>query len=253
MCGPARLSNVLLIAIDTATPACSVALVDVDWEQPAAGTATGTGAVRTMSRASRRVIDPRRHAELLVPLVRDVLDEATTRPADLDAVVVGLGPGPFTSLRVGVVTAGAFADALGRPAYGVCSLDGVGADTSGRVAVVTDARRREVYWAVYAEGERVAGPFVGRPQAVVDELREMSVAQVVGPGVVLYPDVFAGLTGSSPGTGAGPIDSGYLDPVTLARLAGSDALAGRPPAPLVPLYLRRPDAAEPHLPKAVAV
>ncbi len=233
-------------------------------------------------RALRQVVDPRRHAELLVPLVREVLDEAAVRPADLDAVVVGLGPGPFTSLRVGVVTAGVFADALGKPAYGICSLDGVGADIPGRVAVATDARRREVYWAVYADGARIAGPSVGRPQSVVDALREMSVDRVVGSGVALYPDAFADLTGTDPdsgpggGPGGGPgpgagvqvastssldqacgsvrsVDPRYPSPIGLARLAASDALARRPPAPLVPLYLRRPDAAEPHPPKAVAV
>ncbi|WP_239333022.1 tRNA (adenosine(37)-N6)-threonylcarbamoyltransferase complex dimerization subunit type 1 TsaB [Frankia sp. CiP3] len=235
----------LLLAVDTATPACSVALANVEWAEPVAG----TGVVRVTRRAARQVVDPRRHAELLVPLVREALDEASACPADLDALVVGLGPGPFTSLRVGVVTAAAFADALGRPAYGVCSLDGIGADTSGRVAVTTDARRREVYWAVYDNGERVAGPSVGRPGSVVDELREMAVCRVAGPGAQLYPDVFASL-GEPVEPVAGP---GYPSPVTLARLAGADVLAGRPPAPLVPLYLRRPDAAEPRPPKAVAV
>jgi tRNA threonylcarbamoyl adenosine modification protein YeaZ len=200
----------------------------------------------TTDRARRRVVDPRKHAELLVPLIREVLEDAAARPADLDALVVGLGPGPFTSLRVGVATAGAFADALGRPVYGVCSLDGVGADTAGRVAVATDARRREVYWAVYDNGERVAGPAVGQPHTVVDDLRRMSVRRVVGPGVALYPDVFADFADRAD---AGP---GYPSPVTLARLAGADALAGRAPAPLVPLYLRRPDVAEPRPLKAVA-
>ncbi len=266
----------LLIALDTATPACSVALVDVDRVHTAGTADAGRRAVQVTSRASRQVVDPRRHAELLVPLVREVLDEAAVRPADLDAVVVGLGPGPFTSLRVGVVTAGAFADALGKPAYGICSLDAVGADVPGRVAVATDARRREVYWAVYADGVRIAGPFVGRPQTVVDVLREMSVDRVVGPGVALYPDVFADLTGIDPGSGPGarpgsgvsaqvgsdpdgapgsirPVAPGYPSPIILARLAAPDVLARRPSAPLVPLYLRRPDAAEPHPPKAVAV
>ncbi|WP_131771009.1 tRNA (adenosine(37)-N6)-threonylcarbamoyltransferase complex dimerization subunit type 1 TsaB, partial [Candidatus Protofrankia californiensis] len=201
----------LLIALDTATPACSVALVDVDRVRTAgaadagreSGADAGRRAVRVTGRALRQVVDPRRHAELLVPLVREVLDEAAVRPADLDAVVVGLGPGPFTSLRVGVVTAGVFADALGKPAYGICSLDGVGADIPGRVAVATDARRREVYWAVYADGARIAGPSVGRPQSVVDALREMSVDRVVGSGVALYPDAFADLTGTDPDSGPG--------------------------------------------------
>src|SRR5690348_5025890 len=82
--------------------------------------------------------------------------------ADLDAVVTGLGPGPFPGLRVGVVTAAALGDARGLPVVGVCSLDAVG---SGARTVVTDARRKEVYWATYdAEGVRVDGPGVVRPE-----------------------------------------------------------------------------------------
>ena len=71
--------------------------------------------------------------------------------ADLEAVVTGLGPGPFTGLRVGVVTAAALADARGLPVIGVCSLDAVG---SGARTVVTDARRKEVYWAAYDDSRR---------------------------------------------------------------------------------------------------
>jgi tRNA threonylcarbamoyl adenosine modification protein YeaZ len=74
---------------------------------------------------------------------------------------VGLGPGPFTGLRVGIVTGLALADALGDPVYGCCSLDAVAAwdEGEGRGSWSPDARRKEVYWAEYADdGERVAGP-----------------------------------------------------------------------------------------------
>ena len=86
--------------------------------------------------------------------------------ADLDAVVVGCGPGPFTGLRVGMATAAAYGHALGIPVYGVCSLDAIGVDTAGDVLVVTDARRREVYWARYRDGVRVDGPAVNAPADV---------------------------------------------------------------------------------------
>ena len=73
---------------------------------------------------------------------------------EIDAVVVGCGPGPFTGLRIGMATAAAFGHALGVPVYGVCSLDAIGGQTTGEVLVVTDARRREIYWARYRDGVR---------------------------------------------------------------------------------------------------
>jgi hypothetical protein len=89
-----------------------------------------------------------------------VAAEAGLTLAEVDAVVVGCGPGPFTGLRVGMATAAAFGHALEVPVHGVCSLDAIGNQTSGEVLVVTDARRREVYWARYRDGVRVDGPDV---------------------------------------------------------------------------------------------
>ena len=108
----------------------------------------------------RRRPRPRRatHAERVAALA-----DAGLAVADLDAVVVGCGPGPFTGLRVGMATAAAYGHALGIPVYGVCSLDAIGVDTAGEVLVVTDARRREVYWARYRDGVRVDGPAVSAP------------------------------------------------------------------------------------------
>ena len=161
------------------------------------------------------------------------------RAADLGAVVVGLGPGPFTGLRVGLVTAATMADALGRPAYGVCSLDAVGA---GERVVVTDARRREVYWARYDGDERVEGPAVERPAELAERLRG-SGARLVGAGAVLHRDAFDGL----------PVDDGPGHPScpALVRLAADRVLGGAPSDPLTPLYLRRPDAVEPGVTKRV--
>ena len=87
---------------------------------------------------------------------------------DLDAVVVGCGPGPFTGLRVGMATAAAYGQALGIAVHGVCSLDAIGIDTAGEVLVVTDARRREVYWARYRDGVRVEGPGGQRARRCAD-------------------------------------------------------------------------------------
>ncbi|MEX5708242.1 tRNA (adenosine(37)-N6)-threonylcarbamoyltransferase complex dimerization subunit type 1 TsaB [Parafrankia sp. FMc6] len=262
----------LVLALDTSTAACAVALVELG--APPAG---------PLVRASRVVWDARRHGELLAPMMRDVLAAAGVRPPEVRAVVVGAGPGPFTSLRVGMVTGAAFAAALGVPAYGVCSLDGIGAATTGPVGVITDARRREVFWARYQDGTRVGEPGVGAPATVAADLRAAGVERVTGPGAGLYPDAFAGfgtppaggpgeLTGSGEQSGSDaqggsgaqsgsgePSGSGglsgaepeYPAPEVLARLVAADIVAGRDPGPLTPRYLRRPDAAEPRGPKAV--
>src|SRR5689334_9888063 len=100
--------------MDSATPAITAALASVD--------ETGVELV-----AERVTVDARAHGELLAPAIDAVLAHAGAKPRDLGAVVVGVGPGPFTGLRVGLVTAAAMSDALGIPAYGGCSLDAIGA------------------------------------------------------------------------------------------------------------------------------
>ena len=149
----------LVLGLDTSTPACGVVLGEVD----------EADSVREL--ACREIIDPRRHGELLAPLITEVLDAADVTTRQLGAIVVGLGPGPYTSLRVGIVTAAALSDALGIAAYGVCSLDGVVPRGSrGVITAATDARRREVYWARYRDGERVAGPAVSLPAELAGAL-----------------------------------------------------------------------------------
>src|SRR4051794_2488638 len=147
---------------------------------------------------------------------------------DLTAVAVGIGPGPYTGLRVGVATAGAVADALGVPAYGVCTLDVLAhqAGSERAITAITDARRREVFWACYdAGGHRVAGPNVNRPADVA--LR----GRAVGPGALLYADVFDV-------SEAEQVSAGALCSVVADRLA-----AQQPLEPARPIYLRRPDTA----------
>ncbi|GAA0515125.1 hypothetical protein Ade02nite_27080 [Paractinoplanes deccanensis] len=148
----------LVLALDTATPASTAALVEVT-------------ADRLTGVAERRTVDPRAHGEKLAPEIAATLAEAGARTGDLGAIVAGLGPGPFTGLRVGLATAASMGQALGIPTYGVCSLDGIGrAAGPGRVLVATDARRREVYFATYVDGVRVFGPEVAKPADVADVL-----------------------------------------------------------------------------------
>jgi tRNA threonylcarbamoyl adenosine modification protein YeaZ len=82
-------------------------------------------------------------------------------------VVVGMGPGPFTGLRVGIAFAQTFALARGIPVIGVCSLDAIKIDLS-QYTVAVDARRKEIYWASYKDGARVDGPHVNKPAEVID-------------------------------------------------------------------------------------
>lgn len=174
------------------------------------------------------------HVEQLMPAVRDGLRQAGVRLTDLGQIVVGLGPGPFTGLRVGVVTAQILATVAGVELRGVCSLDVLAAQfavqaPTDEFVVATDARRREVYWAEYdPEGHRMTGPAVSAPSDVPRR-------PTVGPAVELYPDQLL----AAPGPRA-------LDPGVLAVRGPSLPDAGRGP-----LYLRRPDAAEPSRRKSV--
>jgi tRNA threonylcarbamoyl adenosine modification protein YeaZ len=139
---------------------------------------------------------------------------------------------------VGLVTAAAIADALGLPAYPVCSLDAIGLaaatqSTSGDLLVAADARRREVYWATYRDGRRLTEPAVGKPAEL-----GLRVAAMAGAGARLYAEVLG-----FPLLNADDSDSlDYPGVQALAQLASADVLAGLGPAPLTPLYLRRPDA-----------
>jgi tRNA threonylcarbamoyl adenosine modification protein YeaZ len=196
----------VVLAIDTATPAVTAGIV-----------ADG----RLL--AERVSIDARAHAERLTPNVLAALADAGLALADLGAVVVGCGPGPFTGLRVGMATAAAYGHALGVPVYGVCSLDAIGGLTTGETLVVTDARRREVYWARYREGIRVDGPAVDAP-ADVDP---------AGASAVAGSPEHAALFGLPVGEPSYPTPAGLVAAVT--EWSGS-------PARLRPLYLRRPDA-----------
>lgn len=202
-----------VLTIDTATPAVSAGVVR----------RAEDGTVQDL--AERVTVDARAHAEQLTPNVLGAVSEAGISIADIDTVVVGCGPGPFTGLRVGMASAAAFGHALGVPLHGVCSLDGIGVHTDGDVLVVTDARRREVYWAHYRGGIRVDGPAVNAPADVAAVL-QTSVAAVAGsPEHAALFDLPR-------------LDVVYPTPAGLVR-AVTD---WDDPQPLVPLYLRRPDA-----------
>jgi tRNA threonylcarbamoyl adenosine modification protein YeaZ len=210
---------VLVLALDTATPTLVAGV----------GRWSDTQGIEVL--AERAVPSGNRHAELLTPAIRNALADAGLRMGDLEAVVTGLGPGPFTGLRVGVVTAAALADARGLPVVGVCSLDAIG---SGARTVVTDARRKEIYWATYgADGARLTGPSVDKP------------ADVTLPEPVVGDPTFAADRLGRPITASDVTTAGLL------RAASSQLADPSSAGPLLPLYLRRPDATPPTAIKAV--
>lgn len=225
----------MLLALDTSTAAVTAAVLSAD------------GA--TLAQAS--VVDARRHGELVSVLMSQVCADSGLGVAGIETVAVGVGPGPFTGLRVGISSALAFAHARKIPVHGVCSLDALAqrAVLDGAVAsdaegflVASDARRREVYWAHYRSAagypERLAGPEVASAADLPVALRRLPA---VGQGVSLYPEAFA--------------DSGgprHVDAVALGTLAIAGLNRQWPGlVPVQPLYLRRPDARVPGPPKAV--
>ncbi|MGN6606781.1 MAG: tRNA (adenosine(37)-N6)-threonylcarbamoyltransferase complex dimerization subunit type 1 TsaB [Jatrophihabitans sp.] len=216
----------LVLALDTSTAAISVALAEVS-----GGTVT--------PRAQRQEVNAKGHGELLSPTIAATLQDAGAAATDVGAIVAGIGPGPYTGLRVGLVTAAALGDALGVPTYGVCSLDGIRPTTEGDYLVLTDARRREVYWARYdAAGERTGGPDVAAPGAVPLD----GLTAIAGAGARIYADVLAG---------PALLDADFPDPLVLVHRALDRLGSGAPGEALVPLYLRHPDAVVPGVPKTV--
>lgn len=216
----------LVLAIDTATPAVTAGVVEL----------TAGGVVQ---RSARVAHDARKHGELLMPAVLAACAEAGTSLRELDAVVTGAGPGPFTGLRVGMVTAAALGDALDIPVHGVCSLDAIAADAVGEpLLVVTDARRREVYWAAYdADGRRIVGPEVAPAAVIAGRVAELGAVAAAG--------------GSAAAVGLPVRGPESPSPAGLVAVAAEKLRAGVAPGPLEPLYLRRPDAVEPGARKRV--
>ncbi|WP_046509139.1 tRNA (adenosine(37)-N6)-threonylcarbamoyltransferase complex dimerization subunit type 1 TsaB [Streptomyces odonnellii] len=224
----------LLLAVDTATPAVTVALHD------------GSSVL-----AAESQVDARRHGELLLPAVDRVLAEAGLKLEAVTDVVVGVGPGPYTGLRVGLVTALTFGSVLGVPVRGLCTLDGLAyaSGLDGPFVVATDARRKEVYWARYADARtRLTEPAVDRPADIAGH-EQVAGVPAVGAGARLYPEVFPDARGPEHQSAAA------LASLAAERLAatadGAGVGAGGPDdgddgfLPALPLYLRRPDAEVP--------
>lgn len=210
----------LILSLDTSAAASAALVRD--------GVVTGNFATE----------DTRSHAEVLAPAVAGLLAREGVAGTALDAIVVGVGPGPFTGLRAGLATARTLAYVWDVPLHGVMSLDSIAEDAathlgSGDFLVATDARRKEVYWARYraADGlpELMAGPEVGAPSSLPS-------LPAYGKGAGLYPEALAGVDGFA---------DLHPSAAALGRSAYRRLTAGLDLLDTSPLYLRESDARVP--------
>jgi tRNA threonylcarbamoyladenosine biosynthesis protein TsaB len=231
---------VIVLGIETATELVGVAVDD------------GEG-----HRASAQTVGHRRHTELLTTTLESVLASAGVSLSDLDGLIVDVGPGLFTGLRVGLATAQGLAFGLGIGVLGLTSLEvlahvagqaGVGQPEGREVVSIVDARRQEVFAQRFTLGAAGSGPFaLDRARALTPEVLATELAalerplQLVGDGATRYAERFAALADvvvAGPPLDA-PLPEALVD-LGLRRLAAGAELTG--PATLEPLYLREADA-----------
>lgn len=280
----------LILALDTATPTITAGIIEL----------SADGKLNQL--ALRQTTNARAHAERLIPQVLECCEEIGKSLMDMDAVVVGCGPGPFTGLRVGMASAVGIGDAARIPVYGVGTLDAIayaalaqaginqaginsehnsqGSTQQGNsptsLLVVTDARRREVYYAGYSssalgydselssdsalppeiasvtQGSQKQGSQKQDSQEHAFNMQGINIYRTDGPAVGSATDIalegYSAVAGD-PEKGAQlglpiiPLTS--PTPEGLVAMAVRDILEHRQPAPLTPFYLRRPDAVVP--------
>lgn len=235
-----------ILTIDTSAIA-SAALLDFD----------PLDAVRTVELvANFATEDTRSHAEVLAPGIAGLFADPVTEGPQLDAIVVGTGPGPFTGLRAGIAMARTLSFTWNVPLFGLMSLDAlaqqvfdapayrdgraVGPLAMNNFTIATDARRKEVYWAKYsASAALLDGPHVGPAE-------EISGGQVFGAGAGIYLDVLTG-NGCS-------VDEKFaqaqptalnLGRAAARKIMAAGSLAAAGLLDSTPLYLRESDAKVP--------
>jgi tRNA threonylcarbamoyladenosine biosynthesis protein TsaB len=184
-----------------------------------------------------------RHTEVLLGEVELAAESAGGWPA-VGLIAVGLGPGSFTGVRIAVATARAIGASAGVPVRGVCTLDALGAAlaerraASGRLLAVLDARRGEVFSALYEPGgERVREPVVGSPGELAEEVAELGEAVLAaGSGALRFR---AELVRRGVEV---PDDADSIHRVSARHICGLAARQVGDAGPLAPIYLRPPDA-----------
>lgn len=223
-------NSATILAVDTATSDCSVALADPG------------GTIAELNYAGRQT-----HAKHLAAMVDRLLEQADVTLDQVAAFAVDAGPGTFTGLRIGMAAVKGLAAAVGKPAVGVSSLYALASQvthTSGQICCLLDARRGEVYAAHYTvqEGEiaKLTGEAVLAPQAAV--ARVDGPCLYIGSGAVAYRDIIADQAGQKARFAAG--DENQIRAASIARLGLQKLAAGDPGhvMALVPNYIRRSDA-----------
>lgn len=201
-------------------------------------------------RAHALVASDRRHAESLTPMIQFVVRLAEATMSDISAVAVDIGPGLFTGMRVGIATAQSLAWALDIPVVPVCSLDALALNANTEditVAAALDARRGEVYWALYRmtgngqEPQRITEPVVSSPEDMAIHLADRAEDVVcVGTGITRYEDTFS----ANPWVRVLGGETQFPSATAVVSLATAALLNDRGVAPhaVEPMYLRAPDA-----------
>ncbi len=209
----------ITLAVTSSTGVMGIALGHVD-EQSA----------KTLG--SVEITTDRRHAEELSPRLLALLDDTGLTLADVDRLVIDIGPGRFTGLRVGLASVRALGFALDRPVVGLTSLTILAAGAAGEepVTAVIDARRAEVFQQTFEAGAPVSEATVGAPENLSAAARGV----VVGDGADRYADHYRTVGELSVIAGRNP------DATVMLEL--SRGMAGKPGTEVEPLYLRDPDA-----------
>jgi tRNA threonylcarbamoyladenosine biosynthesis protein TsaB len=216
-----------LLGLDTSTPASSAAVVLDD------------GREFELRPPSTRLLEPPAHARELMPAVRTAMEQAGVGFGDLAAIAVGVGPGGFTGLRIGIVTARALAHAAGLELRPVSSLAALAAGAEHQPALaLIDAKRGELFVALYEDGEELWEPFAATPGDLVERLRAVGLDPLaVGDGSVRFREEL-----ETSGIRVAPAESGshVVSALQVCRLAAG--APGVAPEAVLPHYLRAPDA-----------
>jgi tRNA threonylcarbamoyladenosine biosynthesis protein TsaB len=226
---------------------CELMILGIDTSVEHVGVALGD---HRGIRAHSMLASDRRHAESLTPMIQFVMQQAEAEMSDLSAVAVDVGPGLFTGMRVGIAAAQSIAWSLELPMIPVCSLDVVAMNADWSESVVAaslDARRGEVYWALYrmrtigAEPQRITEPVVTSPEDLAIHLADRGEEIVcVGSGFDRHQEVFQALQWAKFLGASGSYPSAtHLVTLGGQRLAADVTVA---PGAVEPMYLRAPDA-----------
>jgi tRNA threonylcarbamoyladenosine biosynthesis protein TsaB len=214
-----------VLGFDTSTAATSVCLLRDD------------GNAFELIPDEEALLGPPGHARELMPGIARVLSDGGLSYAEIDALAVGVGPGTFTGLRIGVTSARALAHAEDIPVHPVSSLAALaqGIDAQNRLPLI-DAKRGELFAALYRGDEEVWPPFSASPAEVIERLREASVsAMAAGDGSLRFRDEL-----EAGGIQVEPAGCHAVRGLHICRLA--TRVPAVPPEAVLPNYLREPDA-----------